>query len=308
MKSGGSHLRIVKIKMTWLITGGTGQLGIAISQELGERGILFEALGSQDLDITQGQIVRDVIAKMSPKVIINCAAWTDVDGAENDENSAFRVNADGAENVAIAAKACGAKLVHISTDYVFSGDSEVAWKIDDKRSPNSAYGRTKLAGENKVISAYPERTLLIRTAWLYSPWKKNFMKTVLRQASKNSEPMSIVNDQIGQPTSAIDLANRIIEIATSPIKSGVFHGTNSGSATWFDFASEIMSLNGDDQTRFKPVSSSEFKQLAPRPKYSVLDHSAWANYGFDPMRDWKLALRHTMIALEAGDETGLNHA
>ena len=134
------------------------------------------------------------------------------------------------------------------------------------------------------------------------------MKTVLRLASENSEQIHMVNDQIGQPTSAIDLAYRIIEIANSPIKSGVFHGTNSGSATWFDFANEIMSLNGNNQIRFKSVSSSEFKQLAPRPKYSVLDHSAWANYGFDPMRDWKLALRHTMVILESEDETGLNHA
>jgi dTDP-4-dehydrorhamnose reductase len=308
MKRGGSHLRIVQYKMTWLITGGTGQLGIAVSQELGERGILFEAWGSQDLDITQGPIVRDVISKLSPKVIINCAAWTDVDGAENNEHAAFRVNADGAENVAIAAKACGAKLVHISTDYVFSGDSEVAWKIDDKRSPNSAYGRTKLAGENKVLHTYPERTLLTRTAWLYSPWKKNFVKTVLRLASENSGQIHMVNDQIGQPTSAIDLAYRIIEMATSPIESGVFHATNSGSATWFDFASEIMRINDDDQTRLKPVPSSEFKQLASRPKYSVLDHSAWADYGFHPMRDWKLALRYTMDTLESEAEAGSSNA
>jgi dTDP-4-dehydrorhamnose reductase len=294
--------------MTWLIIGGTGQLGIAVSQELSERGILFEAWGSQDLDITQGPIVHDVIAKLSPKVIINCAAWTDVDGAENNENTAFRINADGAENVAIAAKACGAKLVHISTDYVFSGDSEAAWKIEDKKSPKSAYGRTKLAGENKVLNAYPERTLLIRTAWLYSPWKKNFMKTVLHLASVNSEQIYMVNDQTGQPTSAIDLAYRIIEVAASPIENGVFHGTNSGAATWFDFANEIMSLNGDDPTRLEPVSSSEFKQMAPRPKYSVLEHSAWADHGFPPMRDWKLALRHTMNTLESEVETGSSNA
>ena len=308
MKRGGSHLRIVNAQMTWLIIGGTGQLGIALSRELKKAGIPFSAWGSSHLAIEDEQKVKDSITNFNPSVIVNCAAWTDVDGAEDNEDQAFRINALGAENVAIAAKACGSKLIHISTDYVFSGESESAWKIDDKGSPKSAYGRTKLAGEEKVVSAYPERSLLIRTAWLYSPWRKNFLKTMLRLASVNSEQIPMVNDQIGQPTSAIDLAIRIIELAESPLESGVFHGTNSGAATWFDFASEIMRLNGDDQLRLKPVSSSEFVRLASRPKFSVLDHSDWAKYGFLPMQDWKLALRHTMATLESEDGTGLKHA
>ena len=156
--------------MTWLITGSSGQLGIAVSQELGERGILFNAWGSQDLDITQRPIVRDIIAKLSPKVIINCAAWTDVDGAESSELSASRVNSDGAENVALAAKEIDAKLIHISTDYVFSGQSESPWKVDDEINPQSAYGRTKAEGERRVQAGCPEHASIVRTAWLYSPW------------------------------------------------------------------------------------------------------------------------------------------
>jgi dTDP-4-dehydrorhamnose reductase len=308
MKRGGSHLRIVDTEMTWLIIGGTGQLGIALSHALKKAGIVFSAWGSSDLDIEDEQKVKEAIAYFNPSVIVNCAAWTDVDAAEENEDRAFRINAVGAENVAIAAKTCAAKLIHISTDYVFSGESETPWKIDDKCSPNSAYGRTKLAGEEKVFSAYPERSLLIRTAWLYSPWEKNFLRTVLRLASVNSEQIPMVNDQIGQPTSAMDLAIRIIELAESSIESGIFHGTNSGAATWFDFASEIMRLNGDDQLRLKPVSSSDFVRLAPRPKFSVLDHSAWEKYGFLPMQDWKLALHHTMATLESEDETGMKHA
>lgn len=294
--------------MTWLVIGGTGQLGIALSRELKKAGIPFSAWGSSDLDIQDAQKAKEAITNFKPSVIVNCAAWTDVDGAEDNEDQAFRINALGAENVAVAAKACGAKLIHISTDYVFSGESESAWKIEDRGSPKSAYGRTKLAGEEKVVSAYPERSLLIRTAWLYSPWKNNFFKTVLRLASVNSEQIAMVNDQIGQPTSAIDLAIRIIELAESPIECGVFHGTNSGAATWFDFASEIMRLNGDDQLRLKPVSSSEIVRLALRPRYSVLDHSAWAKYGFLPMQDWKLALYHTIATMESEEETGLKHA
>ena len=294
--------------MTWLIIGGTGQLGIALSQELGSRGNLFYAWGSDELDITKAPNVLSAITSLNPSVIVNCAAWTDVDAAEDNEDQAFRINASGAENVAIAAKTCGAKLIHISTDYVFSGESERPWKIDDRRNPKSAYGRTKLAGEEKVISAYPERSLLIRTAWLYSPWKKNFLKTVLRLASVNSDQIPMVNDQTGQPTSAIDLAIRIIEVAESPLESGIFHGTNSGAATWFEFAREILRLNGDDELRLKPVASSDFIRLAPRPKFSVLDHSAWAKYGFLPMQDWKSALHHTMAIFESEDETGLKHA
>ncbi len=308
MRRGGSHSRNVNVEMTWLIIGGTGQLGIALSRELKKDGKSYSAWGSSDLNIEDGQKVREVINNFNPSIIVNCAAWTDVDGAEVNEDRAFRINAVGAENVAFAAKSCGAKLIHISTDYVFSGESGTAWKIDDTTSPKSAYGRSKLAGEEKVVSAYPESSLLIRTAWLYSPWRKNFLKTVLRLASVNSEQIAMVNDQIGQPTSAMDLAIRIIELAESSQESGVFHGTNSGAATWFDFASEIMKFNGDDQLRLKAVSSSEFMRLAPRPKFSVLDHSAWEKYGFLPMQDWKSALYHTMATLESENETGLKHA
>ena len=169
--------------MSWLITGGSGQLGIAVSQELGDRGILFEAWSSQDLDITQGPIVRDLIPKLSPKVIINCAAWTDVDGAENNELQASRVNKDGAENIALAAKECDAKLIHISTDYVFSGKSETPWEIDDEINPQSTYGRTKAEGDSRVLAVYPENSSLVRTAWLYSPWGKNFAKMITKVSS-----------------------------------------------------------------------------------------------------------------------------
>ena len=308
MKRGGNHLRIVNTEMTWLVIGGTGQLGIALTRELKKAELPFTAWSTSNLDIEDAEKVMESITSLNPLVIVNCAAWTDVDGAEDNEDQAFRINAAGAENVAIAAKACGAKLIHISTDYVFSGESERAWKIDDRCNPKSVYGRTKLAGEEKVIRAYPERSLLIRTAWLYSPWKKNFLKTVLRLASINSEQIPMVNDQTGQPTSAIDLALRIIEVAESPLESGIFHGTNSGAATWFEFAREIMRLNGDDEMRLKPVASSDFIRLALRPKFSVLDHSAWAKYGFLPMQDWKSALHHTMAILESEDEIGLKHA
>ena len=283
--------------MSWLITGGSGQLGIAVSRELGERGILFHAWGSQDLDISKGPIVRDVISKLSPSVIINCAAWTDVDGAESAEPQASRVNRDGAENIAIAAKHCGAKLIHLSTDYVFSGESKTPWQEDDKIDPQSAYGRTKAKGESRVLATYPESSSIIRTAWLYSPWGKNFAKTMTRLALKHQGEVRVVNDQMGQPTSAIDLAKQLVDLGLSSSPAGIYHGTNSGEATWFEFAQEIFGLAGADVNRVIPVLSSEYPRPAKRPSYSVLSHDAWGKTSVKPMRDWRIALEEAMPAI-----------
>ena len=283
--------------MTWLITGSSGQLGIAVSQELGERGILFNAWGSQDLDITQRPIVRDIIAKLSPKVIINCAAWTDVDGAESSELSASRVNSDGAENVALAAKEIDAKLIHISTDYVFSGQSESPWKVDDEINPQSAYGRTKAEGERRVQAGCPEHASIVRTAWLYSPWGKNFAKTMTKLAIKGDGEVRVVNDQVGQPTSAMDLAQQLVELGLSTSPVGIYHGTNSGQATWFEFAQEIFKLAGAEVSRVVPVSSSEYPRPAKRPAYSVLSHAAWAKTSVKPRIDWRISLSEAMPAI-----------
>ena len=283
--------------MSWLITGGSGQLGIAVSQELGERGVLFHAWNSQDLDISQGLIVRDFISKLSPKVIINCAAWTDVDGTESQEQSASRVNSDGAENIALASKVCGAKLIHISTDYVFSGQSKAPWEVDDEINPKSAYGRTKAEGENRVLGVYPENSSIVRTAWLYSPWGKNFAKTMTKLALKGDGEVRVVNDQVGQPTSAIDLAHQLVELGLSTSPAGIYHGTNSGQATWFEFAQEIFKLTGADVERVIPVSSSEYPRPAKRPTYSVLGHAAWVKTSVKPMRDWRIALADAMPAI-----------
>jgi dTDP-4-dehydrorhamnose reductase len=283
--------------MTWLITGGSGQLGIVVSEELGKRGILFHAWGTIDLDITQGQTVRDFVSKLSPTVIINCAAWTDVDRAESSEPQASRVNSDGAENIALTAKQCEAKLIHVSTDYVFSGESKSPWKVDDKIDPQSAYGRTKAEGENRVLATYPENSSIVRTAWLYSPWGKNFVKTMTRLALKGDGEVRVVNDQIGQPTSAIDLAKQLVELGLSSSPPGIYHGTNSGGATWFEFAQEIFKLSGADLSRVVPVSSSEYPRPAKRPSYSVLSHEAWATTSVKPMRDWRIALEDAMPAI-----------
>jgi dTDP-4-dehydrorhamnose reductase len=279
--------------MSWLITGGSGQLGIAVSQELEKQSIAFNAWSSKDLDITQRLRVNQAIEKLAPKVIINCAAWTDVDGAESQENRAAKVNALGAENVAIAARSCGAKLVQISTDYVFSGQNESPWSVSSEKIPNTAYGRTKADGEDRVLNLYSEGSYILRTAWLYSPWRKNFAKTMVRLALNENLEVCVVRDQVGQPTSSCDLAAQIVKLIESNAPVGVYHGTNSGSATWFEFAKTIFELSGADASRVIPVDSDEFPRPARRPLYSVLDHYEWTRTSITEMRNWKEALKES---------------
>jgi len=289
--------------MTWLVTGGSGQLGIAVSQELGKHGLLFNAWSSKDLNITQRPIVRNLVSNLSPKVIINCAAWTDVDGAETNELEASKVNGDGVENLAVVAKICGAKLIHVSTDYVFSGEGKTPWQVDDSVNPQSAYGRSKADGEARVLGVYPENSSIVRTAWLYSPWGKNFAKTMTRLAINGDSEVRVVSDQMGQPTSATDLAKQLVELGLFNSPAGIYHGTNSGQGTWFEFAQDIFKLAGADVSRVVPVSSREYKRPAKRPKYSVLSHDAWAKTSIKPMRDWQIALEDAMPAIISAVKT-----
>ena len=283
--------------MSWLITGGSGQLGIAVSQELDKHGIAFDAWSSKDLDITQSSMVSESIENLLPTVIINCAAWTDVDGAESYEIEASRVNSDGPENLAIAAKRCNSKLIHVSTDYVFSGESQSPWQIADEINPQSTYGRTKAQGESRVLANYSENSFIVRTAWLYSPWGKSFAKTMTKLAIKGTGEVRVVNDQIGQPTSASDLAKQLVELGLSTSPAGVFHGTNSGQGSWYEFAQEIFNLAGADVGRVTPVSSTEYPRPAKRPSYSVLSHDAWTSTSVKPLRDWRIALAEAMPAI-----------
>jgi dTDP-4-dehydrorhamnose reductase len=283
--------------MTWLVAGGSGQLGIALSEELGRRGILSKAWGRQKLDITKAPNVRDLIAALSPSVIINCAAWTDVDGAESHEEMAFLVNSQGVENIAIAAKACGAKFIQISTDYVFSGDGKTPWETGDPINPQTAYGRTKAEGEKRLLTAYSENSSIVRTAWLYSPWGENFAKTITRLAVNGDKEVRVVNDQIGQPTCVTDFAKQLIDLGRSDSPAGIYHGTNSGQGSWFDFARVIFELASADVNRVIPISSSEYPRPAKRPSYSVLSHDVWAKTSIQPMRDWRIALEEAMPAI-----------
>jgi dTDP-4-dehydrorhamnose reductase len=283
--------------MKWLITGASGQLGVALQEELTIRGIDFIATNSSELDVTKPLIVSQVVDLIKPTVIVNAAAWTDVDGAELNKSAAYSVNSLGPQNLAIAANKVGARLVQISTDYIFSGEASVPWSETATHNPQSVYGSTKSDGENFVLTALPSKSYVIRTAWLYSSTGKNFAKTMADLALSNAGDVNVVNDQIGQPTSSADLAKQIVELVKSEAAAGIYHGTNSGQATWFEFAQEIFTLVGADVSRIIPVSTSEFPRTAKRPAYSVLGHDAWTSTTVPAMRNWRIALEQAVPAI-----------
>jgi dTDP-4-dehydrorhamnose reductase len=283
----------------WLVLGGDGQLGQSLQAALTSRNMPFTALGRRDVDITKMNDVSTAVKDLSPSVIVNTAAWTAVDAAEDDEDGAYNVNCLGAGCVAEVAATNAATLIHISTDYVFSGISHTPFREDDETAPVSAYGRTKLAGEQAVRLAHPDGSLIVRTAWLYSQFGHNFAKTMARKALAQ-QPVRVVNDQIGQPTLATDLASHIIDLVAAKAPVDTYHGTNSGECTWFDFASEIFRLMGSDTSLVSAVPSTEYPTRASRPPYSVLAHGNTERVGIAPMRPWLEALTEAIPHIIAG--------
>jgi dTDP-4-dehydrorhamnose reductase len=289
--------------MVWLITGASGQLGLAMSEKLASQSIPFIGLNSTELDITQEILVDFFLQKYLPSIIVNCAAWTDVDGAEVNEEKAYQVNSLGPKYLASSSKKIGAILIQVSTDYVFSGESDSPFQENAEMSPASVYGRSKRDGERYVQEIYPEGTYVVRTAWLYSPNGKNFAKTMTNLAISKETEIRVVSDQFGQPTSAGDLADQIIKLVLHKSKFGIYHGTNSGETSWFHFAQEIFRILGKDLTRVKSVNSSEFPRAAKRPNYSVLGHEGWSNIGLSEMKPWQQALEQEIPKILASVES-----
>jgi dTDP-4-dehydrorhamnose reductase len=280
--------------MKWLLAGANGQLGRCLQKTLGTRGIDFVPLSHTDLDITNIGQVRQLVNSTKPDVVINAAAYTNVAQAEIDYDQAFKVNQLGAANLANASRSVNAKLVHFSTDYVFAGNGNSPWQVNDLTEPLSIYGKSKLAGEVEILKEYPEKSLIIRTAWLYSPHGKNFYKTMLTKALNSGEGVRVVNDQQGQPTNAFDLAELTVKAVINDVPSGMFHGTNAGSCSWFEFAQYIFEIAGADPARVTPVLSSEFETNVQRPKYSVLDNQKWSEFGIVPLGPWKDAVQKAL--------------
>ena len=245
------------------------------------------ALARADLDVTDADAVRDAVREHD--VVLNAAAYTRVDDAETDEATAFAVNATGAGVLAAAAAAVGARLVQYSTDYVFRGDAASPYAEDSPIDPVTAYGRTKAEGERLALANNPDRTYVLRTAWLYGKNGPNFPSTMLKLAASR-ETVSVITDQVGQPTWTADLAERTVQLLDSDAPAGIYHATNSGQASWFDFARAVFEVTGLDPERVLPTDSSQFIRPAPRPPYSVLGHDRWGAIGLSPMRAWRSAL------------------
>ena len=255
-----------------------------------------DALGMDlpEIDITSEESVLAALDSASPEVVVNAAAFTAVDAAEEQEATALRVNGDGPGVLARAiAERPGVHLVHLSTDYVFSGEATAPYGEDALPAPRSAYGRTKLVGEEQVRRYLPERSHVVRTAWLYGVHGPNFVATMLSLESSRPE-VAVVDDQRGQPTWSWDLARQIVALVDSGAPAGVYHGTSSGETTWFGLTREIYRLIGADPQRVHPTSTRAFPRPAPRPAYSVLGHDRWAQVGLRPIRDWREALAEAM--------------
>ena len=269
--------------MKAIVLGASGLLGQALMREWTGDEVI--GLTSRDADIRQPDVIRAVIEKAQPEWIVLSAAYTDVDGCEKDPERAFTVNRDGAVNVARAAKQAGAKLLFLSSDYVFDGTSKSPYEVDAARNPQSVYGRSKAEAEIFLLEILPQ-CCIVRTAWLFGTGGKCFPDTILKLAG--SRPvLDVVNDQCGCPTYTIDLAKAIIQLCRKDA-SGIVHTTNSGDCTWFEFAREIVT-RADLSTEVRPTSTQQMARPAPRPAYSVLSATSLRVYGVT-MPAWQDAL------------------
>lgn len=276
--------------MRVLVIGNRGQLGSDVVEVLERNhGLAILGIDYPDIDITDPVSVELVFGGFDPDFVINCAAYTAVDDAESDETRAYAVNGTGPRLIAEECRKAGAWLVHVSTDYVFDGTATSPYPEYAPPAPATAYGRTKLAGDQAVQELLPAAHYLVRTAWLYGRNGSNFVKTMLR-LEQERDTVSVVTDQVGQPTYARDLAEQIGLLMDRHPAPGTYHGTNSGEVSWFGFTQEIFRLAGADPTRVLPTTSAEFIRPAPRPAYSVLGHERWAEQGLPEMRPWQEAL------------------
>jgi dTDP-4-dehydrorhamnose reductase len=275
----------------YLVTGAGGQLGADLLTELSTvPGAELLGVTRSELDITVQSEVDACVSGFRPDVVLNTAAYTAVDAAEADEERALAANGTGPGFLAAACAAVGARLVHVSTDYVFDGRATSPYPVDAPTAPQTAYGRTKLAGELAVRATLPDHSYVVRTAWVYGAHGRNFVKTMARLEAER-EKLTVVADQIGSPTWSADLARGLVALARSAAPAGVYHCTNAGQTSWCDFARAIFEELGADPARVTPIATGEYPVAASRPAYSVLSSVEWVAAGLPPLRDWRDALR-----------------
>lgn len=272
--------------MKIVVTGAKGQLGQDVLKQLAEGDFEVYPLDRAALELTDEQAVAAYMEKVQPDVILHCAAYTNVDGAETDRETAYQVNGLATKYLAQAANKMGAKILYVSTDYVFNGTGNKPYEVDEPTAPLGVYGETKLAGET-FVQEYAEKFFIVRTAWVFGVYGNNFVKTMIRLGKERGE-VGVVHDQVGSPTYTVDLARFMLELMQSE-KYGIYHATNEGVCSWYEFAVEIFKQAGMD-VKVKPLTTEEFPRPAARPKYSVLSKRKIAEQGFTPLRGWKEAL------------------
>jgi dTDP-4-dehydrorhamnose reductase len=276
----------------WLVTGAGGMLGREVTDLLAARERdEVRALSRAELDITDAAALKSALEDVD--VVVNAAAWTDVDGAESNEADATAVNGTAVRHLASACADSGVVLIHLSTDYVFPTGATAPIPEDALTGPVNAYGRGKLVGEQAVFEALPDTGYVVRTEWLYGEHGKNFVSTILN-AAKQRDFLDVVDDQRGQPTWARELASQLIGLGHAALAGqapgGAYHGTSSGETTWWGLARAAFELTGLDPERVRPTTSDKFPRPAVRPSYSVLGHDRWALAGLEPMPDWRASL------------------
>jgi dTDP-4-dehydrorhamnose reductase len=283
------------VTLSLLVVGARGQLGTALIRLCEARGVAVTGLTSSDVNLRNADAARRAVvawaraSQSRDMVVINAWAYNAVDAAEDDPVTARAINATGPGVMAAACGEVNARFVHVSTDYVFAGDASRPYEVDAPTGPLGIYGRSKLEGEQAVRAALPDRSYVVRTAALYGGVGHNFVKTMIRLESER-EIVTVVNDQQGSPTWSRDLATGLLAIAESGPPAGIYHGTNGGGTTWHGFAQAVFEEVGADPERVRPITTEDFAQVAPRPKYSVLSTRWWDEAGLPPFRHWREAL------------------
>ncbi|HAX84069.1 MAG TPA: dTDP-4-dehydrorhamnose reductase [Ruminococcaceae bacterium] len=281
--------------MKVLVTGYNGQLGFDVIRELNSRSVECRGVDRDDFDITNRDETVGYICNYKPDAVIHCAAYTAVDRAEDDEENCRRVNVDGTENIAIACEKIGAKMLYVSTDYVYGGAGDTPFEPSDMTDPKNVYGRTKLDGE-KAVMKHLKKYFIVRTSWVFGINGGNFVKTMLRLGGERAE-LNVVCDQVGSPTYTPDLARLICDLIATE-RYGIYHGTNENYCSWAEFASEIMKLGGKN-TRINPVRSEEYPVKAERPHNSRLSKKCLDDAGIKRLPTWQNALKR--FIKELGD-------